>query len=204
MKSLLLTSMLIACLTISAFAYNNMNNNTKNSNPDYACCNPSTIRVVGNGQVQVSPDIATIYTSITQDGATASEALKKVEAILNSVETVLKQNAIPKSDIQTSYISVYPKYDYSSGNGVVVGYTVYLSLTITVRGIDKNPERVADIIEGLAMSGVSSVSSVNYDTSQPEKAKSLARKLALNDAIRKGKEYADLTCQNIDRYLSVD
>jgi uncharacterized protein YggE len=204
MKSLLLYSMLIACLTISVFAYNNMNNNTKTSNSDYACCNPSTIRVVGNGQVQVNPDIATIYTSITQDGTTASEALKKVEAILNSVETVLKQNAIPKSDIQTSYISVYPKYDYSSGNGVVVGYTVYLSLTITVRGIDKNPERVADIIEGLAMSGVSSVSSVNYDTSQPEKAKSLARKLALNDAIRKGKEYADLTCQNIDRYLSVD
>ena len=106
---------------------------------------------------------------------------------MNSVEAVLKQNNVPKSDIQTSYISVYPKYDYSSGTGVVVGYTVYLSLTITVRGIDKNPTKVADVIEGLAMAGVSSVSSVNYDTSQPEMARSLARKAALADANRKGK-----------------
>jgi uncharacterized protein YggE len=123
---------------------------------------------------------------------------------LNSVENVLKQNNVPKSDIQTSYISVYPKYDFSSGNAVVVGYTVYLSLTITVRGIDRNPKRVAGIIEGLAMAGVTSVSSVNYDTSQPETAKSMARKLALANAIRKGKEYLELTCQSVVRYLSVD
>lgn len=201
MKHPLFITLVIASLAVSALTHAN---HGTNASTDYECCNPSTIRAIGNGQVQVNPDIAIIYTSITQDGTTATEALNKVDTILNSIENVLKQNNVPKSDIQTSYISVFPKYDFSTGNAVVVGYTVFLSLTVTVRGIDRNPKKVANIIEGLAMAGVNSVSSVSYDTSQPETAKSLARKLALTDAIRKGKEYAELTCQSVVRYLSVD
>lgn len=85
MKQSLITTMLIACLTISALAHSSGNTGSNTTATDYECCNPSTIRVIGNGQVQVNPDIATIYTSITQDGTTASDALKKVDTILNSV-----------------------------------------------------------------------------------------------------------------------
>ena len=170
-KSLMM-NVLMACLVISAVSShgwtgNSGGNNSWGKSGDDGCCALSTIRVIGTGRIEVTPDIATIYVSITQEATTASEALRKVQAILNSIDSVLKQNRVSKSDIKTSYISVYPKYDFSSGTGVVVGYTVYLSLTITLRDIDKDPSKVGNVIEGLAMAGVSSVSSIQFDSSQP-------------------------------------
>lgn len=50
-----------------------------------SCCALSTIRVVGNGQIQVDADIAIIYAYITQDGTTVSDAINKVNTILTSV-----------------------------------------------------------------------------------------------------------------------
>jgi uncharacterized protein YggE len=126
---------LISFLVLSAFSYN-----------DDECCKLSTVRVVGTGKVTIDADLAIIYAYITQDGVTVTDAFNKAEAILTSVEHVLMQNSIPKSDISTGYISVYPKYDYSGANPVVVGYTVYISLTITIRGIDKDRTRVGDVI----------------------------------------------------------
>lgn len=83
--------------------------------------------------------------------------------MLNAIETVLAQNKLPKSSIQTSYLSVYPKYDYTTGTAVINGYTVYIALTITIKGIDKDQKRVGTLIESLANAGVSSVSGITYD-----------------------------------------
>jgi len=52
---------------------------------DDSCCALSTIRVIGTGNVQVNADTATIYAYITQDGTTVTDAMNKVDAILNSI-----------------------------------------------------------------------------------------------------------------------
>jgi uncharacterized protein YggE len=122
--------------------------------------------VLGTGQLSVEADIAIIYASIMKDGATVADALNNVETTLNALDSVFKQNNISKTDVQTSYISVYPKYDYSTGNSIINGYTMYLSLTITIIGIDKDSNKVAGVIEGIANAGVNSVSGITYDSSK--------------------------------------
>ncbi len=122
--------------------------------------------MLGTGQLSVEADIAIIYASIMKDGATVADALNNVETTLNALDSVFKQNNISKTDVQTSYISVYPKYDYSTGNSIINGYTMYLSLTITIIGIDKDSNKVAGVIEGIANAGVNSVSGITYDSSK--------------------------------------
>lgn len=60
------------------------------------------------------------------------------------------------------------------------------------------------MIEGIANSGVNSVSGITYDTSNREASKSLARKAALANALKKAKEYADMVNAKLGRILKID
>lgn len=133
-----------------------------------------------------------------------SETLNKIDAKLDGIYSALKENGVTKSDIQTSYISVYPKYDYSSGVGVINGYTVYISITITIRGIDKNSKRIANVVDDISSAGVNSISGVTYDTVDPNSGKSVARKNAWNDASAKAKQYAQLAGRKLGKVLAIE
>ena len=99
------------------------------------------------------------------DGNTASAALNSADDALTSVTNALKASGVTANDISTSSISVYPKYNYTNGTSVVVGYTVYLSLSVTVRGIDTNTQRIGKVVDALASSGATtSVYGLTYDT----------------------------------------
>jgi hypothetical protein len=104
----------------------------------------------------------------------------------------------------TSSISVYPKYDYSSGTGVIVGYTVSVSLTITIRGINTNSQKIARIIDGLASTGVTYIYGLSYDTQDPNAGKAVARKNAWNDAVAKAKQYAQLSGRKLGKVLIIE
>jgi len=169
-----------------------------------SCCRDNIVRVQGNGQSRVKPNTATLYVSLSQDGATASEALSKIDTQLDAIYNVLAVNGVSKNDITTSSISVYPKYDYTNGTSTVVGYTVYVSLTITIRGIDTNSQKIARIIDGLASAGASSISGLSYSSSDPNAGKTVARKNAWNDALAKAKQYAQLAGRKLGKVLVIE
>ncbi len=173
------------------------------SNPS-GCCSYNTVRVQGTGETRVKPDLAIIYASLSQDGKTASEALDKINTQLEQITNVLQVNGVGQNDISTSSISVYPKYDYTNGTSTIVGYTVYVSLTITIRGIDKNNSKIARVIDGLASAGVSSIYGLTYDTTDPNAGKVAARKNAWNDAVIKAKQYAQLSGRKLGKVLIIE
>ncbi len=74
------------------------------------------------------------------------------------------QGIATKDDIGTTYITVYPKYDFSSGSPVIVGFTVYQSITITIRGVSNTNNKISKAIDAIATAGVSSISGITYDT----------------------------------------
>ncbi len=168
------------------------------------CCILNSIRVQGLGQTRIKPNIAILYASLSADGATASDALNKIDDQLDSIYNVLQVNGVNQNDISTSSISVYPKYNYTDGNSVVIGYTVYVSLTITIRGIDTNSQKIAKIIDGLASAGVSSIYGLSYDTLDPNAGKSTARTNAWNDALAKAKQYATLSGRKLGKVILIE
>lgn len=168
------------------------------------CCIQNSIRVQGQGEVNIQPNIAILYASLTANGNTASAALNTIDSQLSSIINTLQVNGVSSNDISTSSISVYPQYNYTNGTSVVIGYTVYLSLTVTIRNIDTNSQRVGKVIDALASAGVSSVSGITYDTSDPNAGKSTARKNAWNDALSRAKQYAQLSGRKLGKVLLID
>lgn len=62
----------------------------------------------------VAPDIATLRVAANEIAMNANEAQKKTSIIISSLTDMLLSGWIEKKDIQTSYFSVNPEYDYAA------------------------------------------------------------------------------------------
>ena len=168
------------------------------------CCNQNRLRVNGNGEVKITPNVAMIYTSLQFESDSASSALSKLNDALNKIYQALFVNGVNKNDVSSSYVSIYPKYDYSSGVGLIVGQYVYVSLTITIKDINMDGQKVAKVIDALSSTGVNSISGITYDTIDSNAGKAGARKNAWNDALTRAKEYAQLSGRKLGKVLVID
>lgn len=87
---------------------------------------------------------------------------------------------------------------------MIIGYTVYVYLSITIRNINQSPSKIASIIDAIASVGVSSIYGITYDTADPNAGKSQARINAWNDAVGKAKQYATLSGRKLGKVLIID
>ncbi len=158
----------------------------------------------GLGEYRVQAQIATIYASLTAEGSTASEALSKIDDQLTAIMSALQLVGVGSNDISTSYISVYPRYNYTDGTSVIIGYTVYVSLTVTINNIHANNQKVAQVIDALASAGATSISGIGYDTADPNFGKATARVYAWNDAVLRAKQYAQLSGRKLGKVLIIE
>lgn len=145
-----------------------------------------------------------MYASLSVDSKTTAQGLNDINSKLNSIKNVLKSNGVNDNDLTTSSISVYPRYNYTNGSNVIIGYTVSISLTVGIRGIDSNSQKIANIIDGLVKSGVTSIYGLTYDTVDPNAGKSAARKNAWNDASGKAREYAQLAGRKLGKVVIIE
>ncbi len=111
---------------------------------------------------------------------------------------------VGQNDIATSYVSAYPKYNYTNGTSVIIGYTVYVSLTININNIHLNNQKIAKVIDALATAKVSSISGITYDTVDPNAGKATARVYAWNDAVLRAKQYAQLTGRKLGKVIIIE
>lgn len=84
-----------------------------------------------------------------------------------------------------------------------MGYTITITLTVTIRDIDKNSGRIVTIIDGIGSKGITSIYGITYDTVDPNAGKMAARKMAWDDALNKAKQYALLSGKKLGKVLSI-
>lgn len=162
-----------------------------------------SIRVTGNGEVTVSPDIARFSFSISKDAKTIAEARNEVATIGNELLAKLKAAGIEEKDIKTENISTYPKYENRAAtdksclaaaapsgavapmiacaptyNSVVVGYTVTTNYSVKVRDLDK----VSTIATLLTDAKLFSLNGPDFTVDDVQAASNQAREDAIEDA----------------------
>jgi len=71
-----------------------------------------TISVTGNGYVYADPDLAKVTIGVTTEATTSSQAMADNANAMNAVIAAIRQVGIPDKDIQTSTVSLQPKYEY--------------------------------------------------------------------------------------------
>jgi uncharacterized protein YggE len=139
------------------------------------------ITVTGHGKISAIPDTAWVSGGVHTQAKTATEALNNNNNLMEALIEVLKNANIRNKNIQTSGFNVHPIYDYSKGSGhrkpispKITGYRVSNSVTIKI-----------------------------IDTDKLGKLLDEARKLAITDAGKKAKLYAQTAGVDAGNIISI-
>jgi hypothetical protein len=88
-----------------------------------------TITVPGTGTVYANPDTAQVSIGVTNDAATATQAMSDNAQAMTNVINAIEQLGIASTDVKTSTVSLQPKYAYEYPTTSVAPSTVYNNAT---------------------------------------------------------------------------
>jgi len=150
------------------------------------------IWVTGQGEVTVTPDIATLRLGIAAEAPTVAEAQSQAAEAMDKVMAALKDNDVDKKDIQTQYFNIrqVTKWDRIKEEEEVIGYRVTNMVTAKIREVDK----AGTIIDEVAKAGgdFTRIDSISFSVDEPSAYYEEARKEAMADAKAKAEHLAKL------------
>jgi uncharacterized protein YggE len=147
------------------------------------------ITVSGQAEVRVPPDEVVFTLEVESIDKDVLAAKKKTDESVKAVFAIATDNHIKPDDVQTSYISVEPKYntddlEYEARRGVkrvFVGYEVSKTIAIRLRDISRFDPLLSDVLKA----GITKLSNVAFRDSQIRKHKDQARVMAIKAAQEK-------------------
>jgi len=155
-----------------------------------------TISVSGQGQVAVTPDMATITLGVESSGtdlvATQGDNATRTQATIDR----LKGLGIDAKDLQTTGYNVQPQYDKDQK---LTGYRIANTVRVTVRDLAK----LGSTIDAAVAAGANRVYGIGFDVSNKADALKGARQAAVADARQKADLYAQLTNTTLGGVLTL-
>lgn len=150
--------------------------------------NKSTeLSVIGEGKVEVVPDVAYVDVGITVNRAkTVEEAQGQINKVNNDIIAAMSKLNIPKKNIKTSNYSIYPMFNYDSGKEVQDGYNGNVTISIKTQGTDP----VAQVIAEATKAGANQVQGTRFEVENPSKYREEARAKAIANAKEQAQKLA--------------
>ena len=184
----LILALVAATLSIVAVTRNHDQTVTLSTTSD-----KRTVTVSGTGVATIAPDIARFSVGVQEQGTNLTEVQGTVAQKTDTIITALVKSGLDRSkDLQTSGYTVQPIYDYPKDKAPVVsGYRVANTINATVRGLDKDPNKVGPIIDAAVQAGANNIGSILFTLSDPEQAGKVAR----DDAMKNAQAKADALAQ---------
>lgn len=154
------------------------------------------VSVSGEGKIKVKPDQVVINFGVENVGKDAQEVKKLNDENVDKVVKFIKKFGIPSSDFQTTNVSLNRNYDYDKKK-----YNFQASQSITI--ILKDVTKYDALMMGLVDNGINNISNVEFKSTEIEKHKSDARKLAIKDAKKKAEDFVSVLGQKIGKALLI-
>ncbi|WP_347312777.1 SIMPL domain-containing protein [Defluviimonas sp. SAOS-178_SWC] len=170
--------------------------------PAVAADMPATISVTGEGRVEAAPDMATISLGVTNDAGTAAEAMAANSDAVRAVIERLTAAGVEERDIQTSGLSLGPRYDYGRSDGTpptIVGYSASNMVTVRVRALDT----LGGVLDAVVAGGANTLNGLSFGIAEDREVMDEARTRAVADAARKAGLYANAAGVRLGRVLSI-
>ena len=148
------------------------------------------IWVNGQGEVTVTPDLATLWLGVEAQADTVTEAQSQAVEAMDNVMTALTDNGVDEDDIQTQYFSIDQVTRWDDDEYVVIGYRVTNMVIAKIRDIDN----VGAIIDAVAEAGgdLTRINNIAFSVDDPSEYYEEAREEAMADAKAKAEQLADL------------
>ena len=141
---------------------------------------PARVAVNGEGRVSSAPDMATLRLGAQAESAEAAEALDAASRAAQALIEALRAAGVAEADLQTSELSLNPRYDYQrpGGEEVVSAYVASNVVTVRVRDLDG----LGGVIDAAATAGANRIDGLTFALSDPDSAMAEARRKAVADA----------------------
>jgi len=163
----------------------------------------STIEVVSQGSVAVTPDRAVLDLGVKTDKKTATAAIAENDRKMELVLAALKKELGASGDVKTSEFSVTPRFAESRRaevNPPILGYTV--SNTVHVRVDDV--KAVGRLLDRAFQAGANTVENLEFTVKDPEAAQNAALRAASAKARARATAIADGLGVRVGQVISVN
>ncbi|WP_292466013.1 SIMPL domain-containing protein [Methanolobus sp.] len=161
-----------------------------NSQAAYSKETENTIQMTGKAESMVTPDTAQLSIGVIIQAQNSSEASQQNAAIMSTIVDELKQLGLEDREIQTSYVSVYPMYNYD-GKATIEGYSASNSVQVTTTKLDI----LSQIIDRSAAAGANQIGGIQFTVSE-EKQQEMREEL-INEAVADASTKADMLADSL-------
>lgn len=148
------------------------------------------ITVVGQGSVETVPDMATVTMGVISEAKTGAAAMAQNSDAVTQVIAQLAEAGIEARDVQTSNLSLSPRWDKRSSssneNRKIGGFVASNMVTVRVRDLAK----LGLVLDAVVQSGANNFNGLHFGLQDPQPTQDAARKVAVEDALRKAQLYA--------------
>lgn len=165
-----------------------------------------TITVQGEGSVSAKPDTASVNAGVLAEAKTAREALTANTEKMTKVFEAIRKAGIKEEDIRTSGFSINAKYSHSprkpdgtQEDPKIVGYRASNNVTVIIRDLDN----VGGVLDELVTAGANNVNGVNFFIENPQSLMDDARRIAVEDALRRATILAGTAGANLGPVMTI-
>jgi uncharacterized protein len=155
------------------------------------------ITVVGQGETTGTPDTATVQLGVQTSGESAQQALGENNAQMQALIAKLKELGVAEADIQTSNVSIYPRYN-NDGQGIN-GYDANNSVSVTIRNI----RETGALLDQVVQAGANNVGGISFGVDDPSALEQQARDAAIANARQRAEAMAQTVGGGIGQVLSI-
>jgi uncharacterized protein YggE len=148
----------------------------------------NTLTVSGQGMESVQTTITQVRLGVEADGDTAEAVQEEVARRSNAVVELLRSRNV--SQLQTTGISLSPRYDYSGDTRRLVGYQGSNMVSFEVP-----TEAAGELLDDAVRAGASRIDGVNFIAS--DEAIAAAREVALQEASQDALAQADAVLSSL-------
>jgi uncharacterized protein YggE len=161
-----------------------------------------TVCVSASGSMSAEPDIAHVSTGVVTEAETARDALSRNTAAMKKVIDGLKGLGVDAKDIQTVAFNIEPRYPSKvSASSVpqINGYRVVNQVRVTARRLD----RLGEVLDQLVTLGANQMHGLSFEVSKAETLKDEARKVAMANALRRARIFAEAAGAEVGPVLAI-
>ncbi|CAN5118233.1 SIMPL domain-containing protein [soil metagenome] len=158
------------------------------------------VTVVGEGEVQGTPDTMTVNAAISFLAQDATTALNQTNDRMGAVNTALVDAGVDQDDIATTNVTLQPQYG-PNGVSQPVGYEATNSIDVTIRDT-----AVAGRVLALIQSSggdATRINSMNFSIADDSELVRDARSRAFRDAEARAQQYAELSGLELGTVISI-
>ncbi|MBN1700004.1 MAG: SIMPL domain-containing protein [Spirochaetales bacterium] len=133
------------------------------------------ITVTGKAEIRLVPDSVDIIISVEKRNNDLWKAKKEHDDVLRKIEGVMKKHKIGIKQLKIDYLSIAPRYDNCYSKEKFLGFFVSRSMQLTLTDLSVFEGLLADLFT----SGITSITGIRFKTTELEKQRHEAQRMAV-------------------------